>query len=160
MSEMSIEQQASDSIDNPSPYQVLPANELPVGTILPAFFPDKIQLAEGWCLCLGQVITDKASPFLGRAVPRLGDSRFLMGVSSSDLYGKYGGTNTINGSGDHDHTYTIRKAGTRNRTPDGFQAEGDECKIVTLHTSSNGQHDHGGDNRPQWFGVLYMIRYK
>ncbi len=160
MSELSIEQQTEDSAANPSKYQVLPANELPVGTILPVFYPNNIQLADGWCLCLGQVVNDKDSPFLGKAVPHLNDNRFVMGASGFDLYGKYGGTNTISNSGDHDHTYTIHKAGTHNRTPDGFQAEGDECKVVTLHTSSNGQHDHGGDNRPQWFGVLYMIRYK
>ncbi|MDO8262883.1 MAG: hypothetical protein Q7T21_06630 [Gallionella sp.] len=160
MSDLNIEEQTKDSVSDIGKYETLPAGEWPVGTILPLYVPKTIQLPKGWCICAGQTILDPESPFMNLPVPNLIDGRFPMGTIFTDSYGKYGGTNNIATSGNHDHLYTIRKAGTRERTPDGFQGEGPECKTVTLHTTGNGAHDHGGENRPQWFGLLYMIKYK
>ena len=161
MSDLSIEEQAKEAITNPPKYSVLQAGEWPVGTVLPIYVPKTIQLPLGWCICAGQVIDDPTSPFMNLPVPNLIDCRFPMGTIFTDSYGKYGGTNDLISSGDHDHTYSIRKAGTRERSPDGFQSQGNDCRTVSnLHTTSTGAHNHGGENRPQWFGLLYMIKYK
>ena len=160
MSDLNIEDQAKDAISNPQKYTIAQSGEWPVGTILPLYVPKVIQLPVGWCICGGQTIEDQDSPFKNLQVPNLIDGRFPMGTIFTDTYGKYGGTNDISTSGDHDHLYTIRKAGTRERTPDGFMSQGDDCRTVTLHTTASGAHNHGGENRPQWFGLLYIIKYK
>lgn len=147
---------------NPGRFQeiakVLGPNDWPVGTIISVYWPHSVELPEGWCICAGQVILDTDSPFYNLHVPNLTDDRFLMG-STEQSYGEYGGTNSIATSGNHTHSYSIQ----RNRpqpSPAGYQGRGSDCYVSTLDTSANGNHDHGGENRPKWFGVGYMIKYR
>lgn len=161
MNNLSIEDQIQDSIANPGTYSGLPPGELPIGSVLPVFFPNyKLVIPDGWCVCAGQRIDDPASPFVNLNAPSLLDNRFPMGTKDAETYGKQGGANELAPQGDHSHSYAIRKAGTRERSPDGFQSQGDDCRTVTLQTSATGSHDHGGENRPRWFGLVYIFRYK
>lgn len=159
MSDFDIESQARDAINNPDNYTTLGPNEWPIGTILPVYSPHKIQLSPGWCICAGQVITDPTSPFMNLPVPSFADERFPMGTILNSSYGKTGGTNALASSGNHSHRYSIQKSSPQ-PSPAGYQGQGDRCYVSTLDTSSTGDHNHGGDNRPNWFGVLYIIKYK
>jgi len=158
MNTLDIEKDVPEAVLNPQKFSTLGADEWPVGTILPVYFPHKIELPIGWCLCAGQEITDKNSPFFNRHAPNLIDDRFPMGTASPQSYGKSGGANLLKASGDHNHSYTIQKRSPQ-PSPQGYQGKGDACYISTLSTSDNGNHDHGGDNRPNWFGLLYMMNY-
>lgn len=161
MPDSNIEAQIEDAIAHPERYAGAQASELPPGTVLPMYFPNnKLVIPLGWCICAGQKIEDPASPFLNLNVPNLLDQRFPMGTKVAETYGKSGGNNELAPEGNHSHKYTIRKAGTRQNSPDGFQAEGPQCRVVTLDTTADGQHNHGGDNRPRWFGLLYIFKYK
>lgn len=161
MSEMSIEDQIEDAIAHPKKYSGLAPGELPIGAVLPVFFPNnKIVIPDGWCVCAGQRIDDAASPFANLNAPNLLDQRFPMGTKVTETYGKQGGSNDLASEAGHSHSYAIRKAGTKVRSPDGFESEGKDCRTVTLETGANGEHNHGGDNRPRWFGLIYIFRYK
>jgi hypothetical protein len=152
----------SDTQNSQRPFQedvkILGANEWPVGTILPVYWPHRVEMPEGWCICGGQVVLDAESPFYNLPVPNLLDERFPMGTTSQS-YGKYGGTNTVAAVDDHAHSYSIQRNNPQ-PNPYGYQGRGNECYISTLSTSAAGGHDHGGENRPKWFGVAFMIKYK
>ncbi|WP_321368311.1 hypothetical protein [uncultured Desulfuromusa sp.] len=150
----------AEVIENPEKFSQRdsrPGSDFPFGTILPYYVPPNtyIQLPVGWVLAAGQKIPFKG-PFKGYNVPDLTTGTFLVGGIYE--HGKSGGSNTISKSDDHHHTYTIIKNRRARRAPEGYQAAGSDCKISTLNTSSEGSHDHGGDNRPKWFGVVYIIR--
>ena len=159
VADFNIEIDAQDAIQNPGEYTTLGPNEWPVGTILPVYSPHALAIPEGWCLCGGQPITDPTSPFFNLSVPNLIDGRFLMGTVSGNTYGKTGGTNTLASSGNHAHRYTIAKSNPQ-PSHQGYQGRGDDCYFSSTDTSGNGDHNHGGENRPQWFGVFYIIKFK
>lgn len=158
MTPFDIELETQQAIENPIKYTTLGPNEWPVGAILPVYYPHRIELPPGWCICAGQIITEPASPFFNLHAPNLTDERFPMGTSSPTSYGKNGGANLLVPSGNHSHTYTIQKHAPQ-PSPDGYQGRGPNCYVSTMNTSSNGDHDHGGENRPNWFGLLYIMKY-
>jgi len=132
----------------------------PVGTILPVFPPKGtgFKLPRGWAVCDGRVIVDPQSPYKNTNLPNLTSDIFLMGSSVTDI-GSIGGSNQIAADGNHNHTG--RTGGPSSR--DGCDNGGDKHPGSHHHshgftTSTTGQHNHGGDNRPQFFGVLYIIR--
>ncbi|MFJ2364678.1 hypothetical protein ACIPIN_13450 [Pseudomonas sp. NPDC087697] len=159
MNGFDIESEAQDAITNPGNYTTLGPNEWPIGTVLPVYYPHKIQLPTGWCICAGQVITDSTSPFFNLPAPNLIDERFPMGTILTRSYGKSGGNNALAPSGNHSHRYTIQKNAPQPSMA-GYEGRGPDCYVSTLDTSSTGDHNHGGENRPNWFGVLYIIKYK
>ena len=159
MESRSIEEQLQDATYNHDEYRSAVPTELPVGTILPIFNPHKVELPVGWVVCGGQTIDDQDSIFFNLPVPNLSDERFLMGTFSSASYGKSGGVNDIANEVDHSHTYTIQKVRPQPSSV-GYQGRGDQCYVSTNSTGGAGAHNHGGENRPRWFGVFHIIKIK
>lgn len=145
-----MSEQIADAIANPAKYTTLPGGELPVGSILPVTRPPgaTIQLPAGWVVAAGQTLDDPESPFHTHTLPRLTDGRFLMGSLSE--FGKYGGVNALPGDGNHRHE----------RQQIGSPGFGDDHPDNQFRTADAGGHDHGGENRPAYFGVLFLIKIK
>jgi len=135
---------------------------VPVGAILP-FVGSLASLPEGWLPCDGRTVNDTNSPFHGKALPNLMDDRFVMGVASAeDLHGT-GGSNEIAMGGQHHHlgsaTNRVKQISGAPRHLDssgnrGFRHSHD------LQIKVNGNHDHGGDRRPQFYGTYFIVRVK
>ncbi|GAB5404325.1 MAG: hypothetical protein Aurels2KO_25560 [Aureliella sp.] len=153
-----IKNHAKDVVADPSRFTVNNA-ELPVGTIIPYHPYTNIELPTGWVLCAGQIITDADSPFNGQKVPDLTDERFLMGTTETDSFAHYGGTNQIPVDGTHNHGGATGSGGN----PKGADNDDDFDAAYARHShpiSPDGAHNHGGDNRPQFFGLVYLIKVK
>jgi hypothetical protein len=132
------------------------AQGVPVGTILP-FGGDAASLDDSWMVCDGATVTspgiglvDFNSSAGGVQVPNLTDSRFLMGVSSSSV-GSTGGRNDIPSDGSHTHTFGQTAS---DLAPDASNVSNGS------YTNPSGAHTHGGENRPKFVGVQYIIRVR
>ncbi len=131
----------------------------PIGTIVAMYLPPLTlySLPIGWLFCWGQVcIYD--GPFKDKNVPDLRDNRFLMGAREN--IGGYGGSNSILPDGHHSHGGTTSEA---SKIYDGCDSGSDRYPTQGFHThtfttNNNGEHNHGGDNRPSFFGVIYIIK--
>lgn len=161
-------------------------DSLPVGSILPYYNEANLRLPDNWRFANGDTVEDPLSPLHGKKLPNLLDERFLMGSIMS--LGGSGGTNKIAPDGEHGHVASSERAGTHNHTG-RTGLEYDNGRVLELredgeirvrlvdqahrHTLSNdgghthgvsvepaGVHDHGGDARPNWYGVLYIIKIK
>ena len=123
--------------------------KLPVGTILPWYpYEKNPKPPKGWIIPDGRVIQN--GPLKGRKAPNLTDDRFLMGVYGKRV-GKPGGKNSIPDK-TLNHGWNSIKHGeigygsrTGNATYKG--------KI-----KSHGSHNHGGENRPKYLGVLFIMK--
>jgi hypothetical protein len=130
---------------------------VPVGTILP-FGGTLAAVPPNWAPCDGRTIAEP-SPLLadfdtgtaGVQVPKLDDSRFLMGTNAAGLAAK-GGGNAITSDGAHSHSIIAVGYDT---APD--YASYDYSGVVT---DSAGAHNHGGDRRPLYVGTLFIIRVR
>lgn len=159
---------------------------VPVGAILPYLATSDLRLPENWRYCNGDKVDDPDSPLHGRTLPRLVDERFLMG--SVESHGTTGGKNSIAQDGLHSHTARTAIAGGHDhggttgpentnaplrKVGDGDQLsvrvveqghrhvlEADKGHVHATAVDAAGLHDHGGDARPSWFGVLYIVRIK
>ena len=128
---------------------------VPIGTVLP-FAGDPSSLGPNWALCDGGTVTDPGPglhDFGGAAgvqTPDLTDSRFVMGVGASSV-GLTGGRNDIPTDGSHTHSFG--------------QTSSDLAPDASSNTSGSftnpaGAHSHGGDNRPRYMGLQYIIRVR
>lgn len=159
---------------------------VPVGAIVPYFSANDLRLPENWRYCNGDKVSDPHSPFNGMTLPKLVDERFLMG--SVDSHGSLGGKNTtaedgrhvhvsraiLSGAHDHDgktgpenSNAPLVKVGDGNKLSIRVVEQGhrhvlepDKGHVHTVQVEPAGLHNHGGDSRPNWFGVLYIIRIK
>ena len=135
---------------------------VPVGTVLPYIGPLDALPSE-WVPCDGRIVSDPNSPLDGVQLPDLSDGRFLMGVGSETMIGVSGGSNAISTDGAHTHNGTAtnriqQQAGApRNLETNGSKGFRHTHKI-SLQTNSG--HDHGGDKRPAFFGVRFIVRIK
>ena len=159
---------------------------LPVGSIIAFYDVSVAPLPENWQLCNGDLIHDVRSPLNGVKTPDLSDNRFLMGTGSS--YGQYGGTNELMMGGKHTHSATTSIAGAHNHggktgpeTSNGnirpiegvneknvrlaaiahrhpISTDGDHTHDIAIDPAA--PHNHGGDKRPNWFGVAYIMKIK
>lgn len=132
---------------------------IPVGAILP-FVGSLNDLPENWQPCDGRLITNVNSPFNDKKLPELMDKRFLMGVSAATDVCSTGGTNDIPMEAAHIHGgATNGFAGYQpghinyDRGPD----RQDEF-MMRFGILPDGQHNHGGDNKPAYCGVYFIIR--
>jgi hypothetical protein len=87
-------------------------------------------LPSGWRLCDGKVVDDPDSALRGQTLPNLVDQRFLMGTNADDMVCVSGGSNVLSPAGAH------------------------------TRTDDTGSHDHGGNNRPSYCGVYFIVRIK
>lgn len=161
-------------------------DSLPIGSII-AFAPfHSLNVPENWMYCNGDVITDQDSPLKGHNTPNLMSSNvFLMG--SIDQFSEGGGSNTLETSGAHNHNLRIENdtghdhgGATSVEENNGYIVEAEQPGEIGIrlldpsHTHgiaesshshnatifSNTGHNHGGDKRPRWFGVTYIIKIK
>ena len=129
---------------------------VPIGTILP-FGGDAALLDDSWMVCDGSTVASPGAGLVdfngsagGIQVPNLTDNRFLMGVSSGSV-GAIGGRNDIPAGGSHTHTFGQSSV---DRAPDASHFSDGSF------TNPAGSHNHGGENRPQFTGVQYIIRVR
>ena len=139
-------------------------NGVPIGVILP-YVGSLEDLPSGWAPCDGRVVYDPGSPFNGKALPNLMDNRFPMGVASAEELNSTGGSNEITMDGEHRHVGTAAVAAQRNFTSGQPRAPESRGNNSLRHTHDldmrvNGAHDHGGDNRPQYYGTYFIIKVK
>lgn len=135
---------------------------VPVGAILP-FVGSLDSLPQGWLPCDGRTVSDANSPFHGKALPNLMDNRFVMGVASADELNSTGGSNEITTGGQHHHTGTAtNRVKQISGAPRHLDSSGDRGFRHThgLQLNVNGNHNHGGEGRPQYHGTYFIIRVK
>ena len=163
------------------PITASPMIGVPVGTILPYVGPLNI-LPPDWKPCDGSLIKDPSSPFNNLNLPDLRDDRFLMGVQVPGRIGEKAGNNGIPSDGSHSHN--LHNAGghahggataqfmgyLQGKINWGRQGEQGDPFMPTYQIvqdgdhahgiDANGTHNHGGENRPLYYGVYYIIRIK
>jgi hypothetical protein len=135
---------------------------VPVGSILP-FIGALDQLPDNWQLCDGRHISDPQSPFNGTNLPNLTDDRFLMGVApGSPGLKQNGGSNLIQPDGSHNHGGATGGLSHYDWGAINYDRQGEHWDQFQMRMviGVDGQHSHGGDKRPAFFGVLYIIRIK
>gem|GEM_PF-6120729 len=128
-------------------------NGVPIGTIVP-FFGNIADLdGTGWVLC--NSANSNAYPGV---VPNL-ENRFIVGAGNLSL-GEAGGRADIPTDGNHSHSGTSGYSNVGGATPAGFMKSGSNCRYHThsFSTSQAGNHNHGGDNRPPFFVINYIIK--
>jgi len=137
---------------------------VPIGTIVPYVGPLG-SLPENWVPCDGRVINVAGSPLNGQPAPRLTDSRFFMSVPDENSVLSLGGTTQIPPGGAHNHLFSgstdfdqatvLVKEKENNNTA---VAKSPHTHNVKGFTESNGEHNHGGENRPPFIGVFFILR--
>jgi hypothetical protein len=135
---------------------------VPIGTILP-FAGSLEALPSNWLPCDGRAVEDPKSPLRGSKVPDLTDNRFLMGVGPTETVGTTGGTNAISPDGRHGHAGTATDRVTQKTgSPRYLDTSGNKGFKHThnLSIKSDGLHSHGGDNRPSFYAVRFIIRVR
>ena len=135
---------------------------VPVGAILP-YVGSLEALPDGWLPCDGRTVSDSRSPFHGRALPNLMDNRFVMGVASAEELNSTGGSNQIVMDGQHNHRGSAtNRVNQVSGSPRYLDSSGNRGFRHThdLQINVNGNHDHGGDRRPQYLGTYFIIRVK
>ena len=129
-------------------------DSLPIGTIIDWWFwDDEPRIPDGYELCDGQVVVNTNSPYQGKRKPNL-INRFTMGVKTDDL-GIDGGQKSITPGGYEELYLKIEKDGDYSAF--GYQAHGDRCKEGHA-TGVIPNHNHGGENRPPFIGVVKLIK--
>ncbi|GAB5404326.1 MAG: hypothetical protein Aurels2KO_25570 [Aureliella sp.] len=155
---LDIKRTATDAIENPERF-TLGSADFAVGTILPYYPPGEIELPEGWLLCAGQKVTDSSSPIFGFNVPQLADQRFLLGTCAGESFGAYGGANNVLPSQMHNHGGSTGGGPGSRGADNGLDWQATHGRHSHTIEDDNA-HNHGGDARPQHFGVLFLIKIK
>ena len=122
-------------------------NSVPIGTILP-WIPTDIQpdIPAGWKICDGT----KGTPDL--------KEKFLVGVRLLNESKKLGGRGDIPDEGNHRHGGQTTSVHANRIT---YKQGGDNNGVWFEHShgiKEDGRHNHGGDNRPPFFTVIYIIK--
>lgn len=136
-----------------------PLAGVPVGTVLP-FVGSITTLPDGWLPCDGRLVHDAASWFNGKNVPLINASSYLSGVNDPIVVNTTFGQNDIPKAGQHSHTGNTGGEVVGAASPLGFQKEGGQCHVHVHGITADGDHDHGGENRPFSVGVWFIIRIK
>ena len=137
---------------------------LPVGTILPWLpVPNSDQIPpRGWVICAGQTVVDPESDFNMTQLPDLTKDIFLMGTDINKI-GIENGANSIKIDGKHGHSGVTDRP---TRDKDDCDNGGDKDPSSRNHRHSftipvtEGEHNHGGENRPLHLGVFFIIKIK
>ncbi len=133
------------------------SRSFPIGTIV-AVLSDPVAIPDGWALCDGTAGT-----------PDLEDGRFLMGVGARDI-GIYGGSATIPEDGGYpggetggridreDESWELRPRDIENAP---YRPNPHWVRVGHVHPVPGvPPHDHGGDNRPPFLGVRFIMRVR
>lgn len=139
-----------------------PLQGVPIGTVLPYIGPLDVLPTE-WLPCDGRIVNDSESPLRGVQLPNLSDNRFLMGVEGPEFVGLSAGSNLIPRARPHSHSgSTSGRTRELSGTPRRLVNAGDKSLQHThqVEIQSAGDHNHGGENRPQFYGVRFIVRVK
>ncbi len=135
---------------------------VPVGAILPYVGPLDA-LPPEWVPCDGRRIADPDSPLDGVTLPDLTDDRFLMGVGADKMIGYMAGSNELAADGNHSHSGSAtNRIQQQAGTPRNLEVSGSKGFQHThdLSLRASGAHTHGGDSRPAYYAVRFIIRVK
>lgn len=124
-------------------------------------------IPDGYWVTDGSTITDPNSPFNGMTAPNLVD-HFVMGVTPARL-GESGGSNVIPSQPDQSYGFSGTTSDAHGNS-DGWKIDDNRgcCPQADgsghTHTYSGSitvpGHNHGGDKRPAYVGLLYLIRVR
>ena len=141
----------------------------PIGSII-AYVPRPgLTLGSCWRICDGKRLEDLDSPLNGQTLPDLTDDRFLMGTADANELNTREGSNTISSDGMHTHAISGSTNWVAMGDPDGsnagLQKDGDQRHahqhgMNFTSGSASTEHTHGGDKRPAFYGVQWIIRIK
>jgi len=122
-------------------------NSVPIGTILPWIPTDSLPLPpKGWKVCDG-----------ANGTPDL-EGRFLLGVRHINKTQNKGGIADIPNQGNHNHGGATTSVNS-NRI--AYDRGGDNNGVWFDHShgiQGDGGHNHGGDNHPPYFTVIFIIK--
>jgi|UPI00037C4812 hypothetical protein len=122
-------------------------NSVPIGTILPWIPTDKMKnVPKGWKVCDGT-----------NGAPDL-EGRFLMGVRHLNKTQQKGGRGDIPAQGAHSHGGATTSVNSARIT---YSHGGDNNGVWFNHShgiKNEGNHNHGGENKPPYFTVIYIIK--
>ena len=137
------------------------ATAVPVGAVIDWYaLSADVPIPDGYVLCDGAVIEDQASVFKGLRAPNLID-RFVMCVSR-ERQGELGGRPDIPQDGQHSHGGSTTAIKNFLRGPINFgTTQGVEGDFSHDHgIRPEGAHNHGGENRPPYFGLVKLLRVR
>lgn len=122
-------------------------NSVPIGTVLAWIPTDKMpNPPKGWKVCDGT-----------NGTPNL-EGRFLVGVRHLNKTKKIGGRRDIPLQASHNHGRATTSVNSNRIT----YSRGDNNNGVWFNHShgirSEGTHNHGGENRPPYYTVIYIIK--
>lgn len=130
-------------------------NTLPIGTILPYYGKFEALENTGWVVCNSQNASKHPN-----IVPNL-ENRFLQGVGDDKL-GASGGAKVIALDGAHTPSGSVSVWKTGARDGNGFMGQGNHNQLPAGSFTGNAiaNHNHGGENRPPFYTVNFIIRIK
>ena len=144
-------------------------DDIPVGAIIPHW--GEWEFSDRWQICMGQVIDDTQSPLYGKKVPDLtGISisehkpTYIAGTLEEQYFNKTFGVNYLLEEKTHTHSAKIgQNKSIVHPDKNTIQKDTPTAGPYHKHTISMdkaGGHDHGGDNKPHSFGLVYLIKVK
>jgi len=167
------------------PYAGVQSAGVPVGTVISWWRPDVSTPlpSDEWAIADGSVVTDTESPLYDQTLPDL-TNRFIMGIAAADI-GTTGGSNTLNLSHSHSipsHRHSVSGSTSKvSRMWDGgYYDSANETRMAinTYQTTWYVEHEHSinlnsgywsgdtgtasltKDNRPEYVGLLFLVRIK
>ncbi len=159
---LTLMQQVSDlNTSTNRQFTVLQTALVPVGAVIDWYRPrTDTPIPSGFVICNGDQVKDAQSPLNGANVPDLTD-RFVMGVTAGRL-GEKGGRADIPPDGAHDHGgVTAGFGGYQPGEINYDRGPGRQDQFeMKFKIAGVGNHAHGGENRPPYFGLIKLIRVK
>lgn len=146
-------------------------DDIPIGAIIPHW--GKWEFSDRWQICKGQVIDDIESPLYGKRVPDLtgitiGKDKptYIAGTLEKKYFNKKFGKNYIPMEKAHTHSATIGQNSSIVYPDQHIIGKGKTIRSAgpyhkhTISIKKAGKHNHGGDNKPYSFGLVYLIKVK
>jgi hypothetical protein len=131
---------------------------VPVGAVIDWYRPSSTTpVPAGFMICNGDKVNDAQSPMNNVNVPNLID-KFVMGVTPA-RQGETGGNAQIPPGGGHGHG--IHFSGYATGEINYGRGPGRQDQFQMQYAADPvGNHDHGGENRPPFFGLIKLIRVR
>ena len=157
-----LQQQVSALTDSTSArFRGLQTSLVPVGAVIDWYRPrPTTPVPLGFLICNGATVADPQSELNGTQVPDLTD-RFVMGVPPERLT-ETGGVKAIPSDGGHDHGGVTAGFGNYQWGQINYDrgpGRNDQFEI-NLKIAQVAAHNHGGENRPPYYGLVKLIRIK
>lgn len=131
---------------------------VPVGAVIDWYRPTAATpVPAGFMVCNGDKVNDPQSPMNNANVPNLVD-KFVMGVTPA-RQGETGGSAQIPAAGGHAHGINFNGYAGGEINYDRGRGHVDQFQMQYAAAPA-GSHDHSGENRPPFFGLIKLIRVK